>query len=121
MTPEIEFLLTAAAWFAGLGILSWLILGGIFLAYPTVHRLKDNYKDQITWRLKIPVYLWLIIGIVSDVIFNWTVGTVICLEFPREFLFTDRLKRHWRGDDEKMKKRVDRWVKLVNMIDPGHV
>lgn len=118
---EAELLLTIAAWVFGLAITAWLILGGIFLAYPTVHRLKDNHRDEITWRLKIPVYLWLFIGITSDVIFNWTWGTVICRELPREFLFTDRLKRHWRGDDERMKRRIERWVKLVNMIDPGHV
>ena len=116
-----ELLLTIAAWVFGLAITAWLILGGIFLAYPTVHRLKDNHRDEITWRLKIPVYLWLFIGITADVIFNWTWGTVICRELPREFLFTDRLKRHWRGDDERMKRRIERWVKLVNMIDPGHV
>jgi hypothetical protein len=119
MTPEL--LLTIAAWVFGLAITAWLILGGIFLAYPTVHRLKDNHRDEITWRLKIPVYLWLFIGITADVIFNWTWGTVICRELPREFLFTDRLKRHWRGDDERMKRRIERWVKLVIMIDPGHV
>ena len=121
MTPELELLLTAAGWFVGVGIVAWLILGGIFLAYPTVHKLKDNYRDEIDWRLKVPVYLWLVIGLIADVAFNWTWGTVICRELPREFLFTDRLKRHWRGDDEQMKDRIKTWVKVVNWIDPGHV
>lgn len=121
MGPELEFILTFAAWFVGIGIASWLILGGLFLAYPTAHRLKDNHKDEITWRLKIPVYLMFVVGLLADVAFNWTVGTVIFLELPKEFVFTDRLKRHWRGDSQKMKDRAERWVKLVNMIDPGHV
>jgi len=32
MTPELELILTFAAWFVGVGIVAWLILGGIFLA-----------------------------------------------------------------------------------------
>ena len=121
MTIELEITLIALAWFVGVGIVAWLILGGIFLAYPTVQRLKDNHIDEIDWRLKIPVYLWLVIGLTADVAFNWTWGTVICRELPREFLFTDRLKRHWRGDDEEMKDRIKTWVRVVNLIDPGHV
>lgn len=116
-----ELLLTIAAWVVGLGIASWLVLGGIFLAYPTVRRLKAEHRDEISWRLKVPVYLWLVIGITADVIFNWTWGTIICRELPREFLFTDRLQRHWYSDDLRMQRRIERWVKLVNMIDPGHV
>jgi len=121
MTPELQLILTAAAWYVGIGIVAWLIIGGIFLAYPTVQRLKHNHIDEIDWRLKVPVYLWLVIGLTADVLFNWTWGTVICREFPREFLFTDRMKRHWRGNDEEMKDRIKNWVRVLNLIDPGHV
>ena len=121
MTPELAVLLNAAAWFVGVGIVAWLIIGGIFLAYPTVQRLKHEHRDEIDWRLKVPVYLWLIIGLTADALFNWTWGTVICREFPREFLFTFRLKRIWYGNDEKAKERVKNWVRVLNLIDPGHV
>ena len=36
----------------------------------------------------------LVLGVVSDVLFNWIVGSIIFREFPREFLFTQRVKRH---------------------------
>ena len=99
---------------------SWLILGGIFFAYPTVQRLKDR-RDEFGWIVKVPIYVWLGIGVTSDVVFNVTWGSVIVCELPREWLFTDRLKRHWRGSDEQQKERAAPWVRRVNAIDPGHV
>lgn len=101
-------------------ITSWLILGGIFLAYPTVQRLKP-LKDELSWIMKVPVYLWFAIAIIADIGFNATWGTAIFRELPQEFLFTDRLKRHWRGDNTKQKERAEPWVYRVNLIDPGHV
>lgn len=114
------------SWVLGLMVLSWLILGGIFFAYPTVQRLKDQ-RDEFGWIVKVPIYLWIFFGALSDVIFNATWGTIIFRELPREWLFTDRLKRHWYPSDIKFmdsKKQKDRaapWVRRVNLIDPGHV
>lgn len=99
---------------------SWLILGGIFLAYPTVQRMKVR-KDELSWITKVPVYLWFVIAILADVGFNATWGTWIFRELPREFLFTSRLKRHWYGDSERQKQRAKSWVDRVNFIDPGHI
>lgn len=109
-------------WFVGAAIASWLVLGALFLGFPTVERLKDN-RDKIPlgWVAKTPIYAALFVGIVADVVFNWTWGTIIFREIPREFVFTNRLKRHHRGSDAKQKKRAEPWVTLVNMIDPGHV
>ena len=101
-------------------IISWLILGGIFLAYPTVQRIKEH-KDEIGLFMKIPVYVWLVIGLTADFGFNATWGTFIFREVPREMTFTARLQRHWRGNDAKQKKRAEKWVKYVNLVDPGHV
>lgn len=101
-------------------LFSWLILGGIFLAYPVVRRLR-TVKDELGWVTKVPVYLWLVIGILADVGFNATWGTWIFKELPHEFLFTDRLKRHWYGDSKRMKRRAAPWVERLNRIDPGHV
>ena len=107
-------------WLLYLGIGSWLVLGGLFFMYPTVYRLKDQ-KDQFGPITKIPLYLWLFIGLIADIVFNATWGTVIFRELPHEFLFTDRLKRHHYGDDRKQFERAERWVWRVNMVDPGHV
>lgn len=101
-------------------IASWLILGGIFFAYPTVQRLKDQ-KDEFGWIIKVPIYLWIFFGALSDVVFNATWGTIIFRELPHEGLFTTRLKRHWRGGNNKQRERAAPWVRRVNLIDPGHV
>ena len=99
---------------------SWLVLGGLFFMYPTVYRLKDQ-KDKFGLIVKVPIFIWLFVGVIADIVFNATWGTAIFRELPNEFLFTDRLKRHWYGDDVTQRDRAERWVWRVNMIDPGHV
>lgn len=101
-------------------IASWLILGGLFFAYPTVYRLKDQ-KDEFGWVVKVPLYLLLLVGVIADIVFNATWGTAIFRELPHEFLFTKRLKRHWYGASEKQKERASPWQRRLNLIDPGHV
>ena len=101
-------------------LISWLVLGGVFLSYPTVQRLSEH-KDELGWVSKVPIYLWLVIGVLADVAFNVTWGTWIFREPPREWLFTDRLKRHHYGYSERQKRRAAPWVRRVNLIDPGHV
>lgn len=107
-------------WLLFLALASWLVLGGLFFAYPTVYRLKDE-RAEFGWVVKVPLYLWLLVGLIADIIFNVTWGTAIFRELPREFIFTDRLKRHWYGNDNKQKDRADPWVRRLNLIDPGHV
>jgi len=99
---------------------SWLVLGMTFLAYPTVMRLKE-VKDELGWITLIPVYLVVAIGGTADVVFNATCGIWVFKELPREFMYTDRLKRHWYGKDEKQKRRAEPWVIRVNRVHPGHV
>jgi len=108
------------AWIFIAAVASWLILGGLFFAYPTVTRLKDQ-QDEFGLIVKIPIYLWFVIGVLADVVFNATWGTVIFRELPKEYVFTSRLSRHWHGDDAKQKQRAKSWVRRVNAIDPGHV
>lgn len=101
-------------------VLSWLILGGMIFAYPTVQRLKDQ-KDEFGWVVKVPILTFLLLGALADVVFNATWGSIIFRELPREGLFTSRLKRHWHGNDIKQEDRAAPWVRRVNLIDPGHV
>jgi len=103
-----------------IALLSWLVLGGVFLSYPTVVRLKE-YKDELGWISLVPIYLWLVLGAIADICFNVTWGTWIFKELPREFMFTHRLRRHWYGNSESMKRKAEPWVKRVNLVDPGHV
>jgi len=124
-------------WLLYLAVGSWLVLGGLFFAYPTVYRLKDR-RDEFKWIMLVPIFLWLIIGVIADIIFNVFWGSWIFREVPhwsirwvrwwkikipyiKTELFTDRLQRHWYGDSEKQKERAAPWVRRVNIIDPGHV
>ncbi len=107
-------------WVLGAMVLSWLILGATIFAYPTVTRLKDQ-AHEFGWIVKVPILLFAIAGALSDVIFNATWGTIIFRELPHEWLFTERLKRHWHGDNRLQKERAAPWVRRVNLIDPGHV
>ncbi len=106
-------------WVLGVMVLSWLILGATIFAYPTVTRLKDQ-KHEFGWIIKVPILLFAVAGVLADVVFNWTWGSIIFRELPREWLFTERLKRHWNGS-KKQHDRAAPWVRRVNLIDPGHV
>jgi len=103
-----------------LAISSWLVLGMLFPALPTLRRLKAH-KHEMGLVLLIPIYLSLAIGILADVLFNAIWGTIIFRERPREYLFTSRLQRHWNGPSAKQYARAAPWVARVNLIDPGHV
>ena len=101
-------------------IVSWIVLGMLFLGYPTVKRLKDG-DYGFGWIVKVPIYVALVLGLTADVVFNATWGTWIFREPPREWTFTARLKRHWRGNSQRQKDRAEPWVRRVNAVDPGHV
>ena len=96
-----------------------------------------NVWFEITYLIAAPVTLWMlmqfaflawlkprvpilfkplaVIFIVQDVIYNAVFGSLFFIERPREWLFTDRLKR-WHGD-----WRVERFARVLNALDPGHV
>ena len=93
---------------------SWIVLGALFLGYPTVQRLKEH-RDQLGWISKVPVYFALFFGILADVIFNATWGTVVFREWPKEWTFSERLQRHVNNP------RAAKWIFRVNLIDPGHI
>ena len=126
-------------WYFYLAVSSWLVLGGLFFAYPTVVRLhNEGTLREFGWVGKVPLIFILILGVISDWVFNILVGTPVFHELPNHELrwvrvwkfkipylklelFTDRLKKHHYGKSEKQKKRAARWVWMVNQIDPGHV
>lgn len=99
---------------------AWIVLGMLFPAYPTIHRLhKEGVKLGLV--IRIPMFIALVLGLLADVLFNAIWGTLIFRELPKEWLFTDRLKRHWRGENAKQIGRAANWVHRVNLVDPGHV
>jgi hypothetical protein len=66
----------------------------------------------------------LIVGVpfmVLNALFNATCGTIIFAELPREWFFTDRLKRHKRSPRDAERYAVAHLIcKEMNKADPGH-
>ena len=78
----------------------------------------------------------LVVGVVSDVLFNVIVGSFVfgrrwyIPELPREFLFTQRVKRHAANYDDEIANGVrtsrqsetgELWRNRLNRIMPDHV
>lgn len=64
-----------------------------------------------------------IIGVpfmVLNAAFNITCGTFIFWEWPREWFFTDRLKRHKAGDNVDRARIAQMLCREMNKADPGH-
>lgn len=63
--------------------------------------------------------LFILIGIpflVADTLYNWTIGTIFWREWPREWLYTDRLiRKKAEGDAEAFRQ-----CEILNRYDPGH-
>ncbi len=107
-------------------VASWLVLGALFLGYPTLKRLAPM-RDELHWTVKVPAYFGFAIGFVADVVFNATWGSVIFREAPQEWTFTERVKRHYYADSAGSTKAFKRyqaaevWRRRINLIDPGHI
>lgn len=61
-----------------------------------------------------------VIGVLLDVAFNLTFGTLMYLELPRELLFTARCQRHIRGSGRRQRLAAF-WAKQLNQFDAGHI
>ena len=115
-------------------ILIWLRTSLWFFAAMRVRQMqKDGTFNQLSadirWGVLIPGYL----GLILDALYNWTFGILFFLEFPREFLFSNRVKR-WNtkfdksaGDQSKWRNRwrfmhARRFKHDLNLIDSdGHI
>lgn len=97
----------------------WFGLAWAFVAVMHAKAVIDRGED-IHWIFKLPLYALFAAGIVLDVIWNWTIGSLIFRELPRKITFTSRVKHHlkrsgWRQD------RALWWAEELNKFDRGHV
>ena len=99
----------------------------LYLVYAGYHGAQLRAKaggPPIKWLAKILVYPVVIVGLVLDVAWNCTIGTVLYLELPwkvenNNWTFTYRVKAHkghatWRG------KQSSWWAGFLDPFDPGH-
>jgi hypothetical protein len=63
------------------------------------------------------LYIPAAIFIVENFFFQVVVGTLLFLERPRDLQFTGRIKRMTEAGDE----RAERFKRVLNESDPGHV
>lgn len=84
-----------------------------------MHAKSLGKRITLYWRLVLVPLA--IIGVVADVAFNMIFGTVVYLELPREWLFTARCRRHFRGKRGWRKTISEFFAKQLNQFDPGHV
>jgi len=96
----------------------YIVLGAVlsvflFIAYTWVFYLAvmnlARNKERLTPVNKVFAYPMLWVGLVADMLFNFTVGSLMFLEVPQELLMTTRLKRHLRDHKKDWRDRNANW------------
>ena len=105
-------------------LLSLFLIVVTYIGYIKIMRLKrirDAENKDLEWYHKLYGYPLLVIGIILDTLLNVIVGTIIFVEFPREFLLTPRLDR-WGREDDGYRGKFARFVckYMLNPFDEGH-
>lgn len=100
-----------------------VLLWALFLMYCTLNASRKSGKFyEAPWPVRGLSYALLAVMVVADILFNFTIGTVLFLELPqfRRPTFTQRCSRHlsglfWRGD-------LARWFCFgwMNPFEPDH-
>lgn len=97
------------------------IFYGLYLIYVTLRVAKDNGKlEAMPIYAKVVAYSYLVLAVILDFIFNLIIGSLIFLELPREFMFTDRCSRHMH--EMGRRGRIARWFcnSWLNPFDENH-
>lgn len=90
----------------------------LFLAIMALQRAHESGQLRGAAKLAgVPVAL---AGYLADVLVNLTVFSILFLEWPREWLVTQRLQRHVRTGQGR-RQRLARWVcaEFLDKFDPG--
>jgi hypothetical protein len=90
-------------------------------AFMTICTAKRMQKDGVLEEeMELVAKFWLIIGTPADIWFNWTRGSRIFHEFPRELTFSSRVQRHVDKKGKYYDKAV-KWGRILNSGDPDHI
>lgn len=105
-----------------IGLALYSLFYGTFLFYVAFmnikeHRAKIKDKIGIIWHGLWPVF---ILALISDVLFNWIIGTIYYRELPKEFLFTARCARHLEGTGIQLARAQFICTYLLNPFDNNH-
>jgi hypothetical protein len=106
----------------------WLLVSvvglwfSVVIAFVTVMHAKAIIErgEDIHWFFGAPVLALGGLGLVLDVVFNWTIGCVIYHERPHEWTFTARCKRHKRKSFGWRQERALWWCAEMSKYDKTH-
>lgn len=93
---------------------------GVHWTYVAVMHAKAA-RPRLTLYWKVMLFPLAVTGLLLDVAFNATFGSLMYREFPRELLFTARCKRHFHGEDGSRRRMAAWWARQLNQFDPGHI
>lgn len=101
----------------GIPVFMYFMIATMWPLYLAGMNLKRN-KDKLTWETKIIAYPLFVFGLFWDMIFNFTYGTIIYIEIPKELLFTARCERHLKT--KSFRGKIAHWhcSKWLNPFDP---
>lgn len=103
-----------------ISLTSLYMLWVMYLAVMALKRARDSGK--LSKPAMVLGYPLLFIGLVLDALVNITLGSVLMLELPREWLVTARLTRHI-NTGSGWRKKLALWVTatLLDAFDPRGV
>jgi hypothetical protein len=96
----------------------WLAVHYAFVA--VMHANAERKRGELSTYWLVTLLPLAVVGVLLDVAFNLTFGTVMYLELPRELLFTARCQRHFRGQGRRQRLAAW-WAKQLNQFDADHV
>lgn len=99
-----------------LGIVA--LLPFTWVLYISIMGFKEHKAEMGKVSLTI-AYIILPFGLLADALFNFTWGSIMFLEFPKELLMTTRLKRHLSDHKMDWRDRNATWFckEFLNIYD----
>ena len=105
-----------------------LSTGVLFTSFAAVASFRKLYDDDRLWNetppaMKLTALGVGALGLLADVVFNWTRGAMIYRESPwahRTLMFTHRTQWHLDHSQSWRRVEAERWASLGNAIMPGH-
>lgn len=103
-------------------LLSTVILLAFFIVIMKLKRFTDGRPEWVRTATVLGWWPVIGLGILWDVFFQFTWGTLIFWELPesREWLLSSRLQRHKASGSGWRYKRAVQLCRLVEWVDPGH-
>ena len=92
-------------------------INDLYDVYIQVMHLK-KIRGELKGRKKIMAYLFFAYGYIKDIYFNLVTATRIFNDWPRELIFTARLKRYREGNDLLWREAIAEFL-CDSVLDQG--